>query len=85
MSSLVMSQWSSCVLLFCCYVIFDVIDGGWWRVMICNCRPSLTCIHYHGCNMVIDFSVSDFINGFLDPIVSRFGFGMIHILEEEEE
>ncbi|CAN6834613.1 unnamed protein product [Brassica oleracea var. botrytis] len=47
-------------------------DGGWWKVMICNCRPSLICIHYDGRNMVIDFSVSDFINSFLDPIVSKF-------------
>lgn len=53
--------------------------------MICNCRPSLICIRYDGCNMVIDFSVSDFINSFLSPIVSRFGFGVINILEEEEE
>ena len=50
----------------------DVLDYGWWNVMICNCRPSLICIHYDGCNMVIDFSVSDFINSFLHRIVSMF-------------
>lgn len=27
------------------------------KVMICNCRPSLICIHCDGYNMVIDFSI----------------------------
>ncbi|CAN6843374.1 unnamed protein product [Brassica oleracea] len=62
---------SCLVILLLCY-FFNVLDGGWWKVMICNCRPSLICIHYDGCNMVIDFSVSDFIDSFLDPIVSKY-------------